>query len=138
MPANKKPQIIIFDPDDFYHTTVELILDTWGIELTDKAHNLASSKQIIDKILKKKVKPDIAIVEAHMGKSEFDGDKIAAKLRELVPKIKILGFSTYETDKWADKQAIKSLKDNTSTLILALSDLTGLEYEISNVKEPSD
>lgn len=135
---NKQFQIIQFDPDDFYITLVDLLLDQWGIQHAGSAHNLHTSKEIVSKIESGELKPDIAIIEAHMGKSEYDGQKIAEKLRELVPGIQIVGFSTYETAQWADFEAIKTLKDSEATIIKILSKITGLEYEITNSPDPSD
>ncbi len=135
---NKDISIIQFDPDDFYITFIDLLLDNWNTKLSGYAYNLESSIELIKKIEGKRIKPDVAIIEAHMGKSEFDGQKIAERLRSLVPDIKIIGFSTYETNQWADIEAIKSLKDTKATIISAISEVTGVEYEISNVKDPSD
>lgn len=135
---NKDISIIQFDPDDFYITFIDLLLDNWKMKLTGYAYNLETSTELIKRIEGKRIKPDVAIIEAHMGKSEYDGQKIAERLKSLVPDIKIIGFSTYETNQWADIEAIKSLKDNKATIISALSEVTGVEYEISNVKDPSD
>ncbi len=131
-------QIIQFDPDDFYITLLDLILDHWGIKHTGSAHNLHTSKELVKQIETGHIKPNIAIIEAHMGKSEFDGQKIAERLRELVPGIQIIGFSTYETKQWADYEAIKTLKNSEASIIKTLSKLTGWEYEISNAPDPSD
>jgi len=133
----KDTEIIIFDPDDFYITMVDLLLDSMGLKLTGSAYNLETSTNLVNRILKKEVKPDIAIIESHMGKSEFDGDKIATELRKLVPNIKIIGFSTYETP-WADVQALKTLKDMNATIIKAITQLTGVEYSTENTEDPSD
>lgn len=130
--------IIQFDPDDFYITAMNLVLDNMGLKVDSYALGMYSADDLIKRIEKGEIKPDVAIVEAHMGVSEFDGQKIAERLKKAVPKIKIIGYSTYETKEWADKEAIKSLKDNNSTIIKALSEVTGKEYAISNVKEPSD
>ncbi|KKQ36081.1 MAG: hypothetical protein US52_C0009G0003 [candidate division WS6 bacterium GW2011_GWA2_37_6] len=135
---NDTLQIIQFDPDDFYITMVNLVLYNMGTELAGSAFDLETSKTLVDKITRKEIKPEIAIIEAHMGKSEYDGDKIAAKLKELVPEIKIIGFSTYETEKWSDIQAMKTLKDTDKSIIKALEGATGLTFENSNVKDPSD
>lgn len=136
--SKKSPTIILFDPDDFYATMLSLILDNMGLELSAFAHDLDSSKSLVEKIEKKQVKPDIAIIEGFMGKSESDGEKIAQRLKELVPDLKIIGFSTLETKKWADEQAIKTLKDNNETIILALEKLTGEKFQTSNIKDPSE
>ena len=124
--------IIIFDPDDFYITMLDLITDQMGLKLVGSAFNLDSSKILFNKIKTGKIKPDIAIIEAHMGKSEYDGQKIAEKLRDIVKGIKIIGFSTYKTDHWADEEAIKTLKDNQKSIISVLSKLTGKEYALEN------
>ncbi len=128
----KMKDIIIFDPDDFYITMLDLITDQMGLNLVGSAFNLDSSKKLIDKIIRKDIRPDIAIIESHMGKSEYDGQKIADKLRKLIKDIKIIGFSTYKSEHWADREAIKGLKDNAKTIIQVLSNLTGQEYKIDN------
>lgn len=133
-----KQTIIQFDPDDFYITAINLILESMGLKVDHYALNLYSSNELLEKIEKGEIKPDIAIVEAHMGTSEYDGQKIAERLKKAAPKVKIIGFSTYETKQWANKEAMKSLKDNNATIIKALTETTGKEYPISNVKEPSD
>jgi len=130
--------IIQFDPDDFYITAMNLVLESMGLKVDHYALNQYSTDELLKRIEKGEIKPDIALIEAHMGISEFDGKKIAERLKKAVPKIKIIGFSTYETKEWADKEALKSLKDNNATIIKALTELTGREYAISNVKEPSD
>ncbi len=129
-------EIIQFDPDDYYFTVTDLILSTWELSLAGSAHNLKTSTKIVEKITKGELRPSIAIVEAYMGSSEEDGKKISEKLRELVPDIIIIGFSTFETADWADYEAIKGIKDNTKTLIQILSKVTGLEYVGSNVADP--
>jgi FixJ family two-component response regulator len=130
--------IIQFDPDDFYITAMNLVLESMGFKVNNYALNLFSADELLKKVENKEIIPDIALVEAHMGVSEFDGQKIAERLKKAVPKIKIIGFSTYGTKEWADVEALKSLKDNNATIIKALSEATGKEYPISNVKDPSD
>jgi hypothetical protein len=128
-------QIIMFDPDPHYKTVIDLILSTWDMELAGFAHDLNTSKELVAKIENKELKPIIAIVEAHMGKSEFDGKKIADKLREINPKIKILGYSTYETAEWADFEAIKSLRDTNKTVVDGITKFLKREYSLSNVTD---
>ncbi len=127
--------VIIFDPDDFYITMIDLILDQMDLELVGSAFNLDSSKKLFERIIQRKIKPDIAIIEAHMGKSEYDGQKIAEKLRKILPKIKIIGFSTYQTQHWADEEAMKGLKDNNASILQILSKLTGKEYKFENTTD---
>lgn len=127
--------IIMFDPDTHYFTVIDLILASWGMELSGVAHNEPKAVEIVKEIEAGKLKPTIAIIEAHMGKSENDGEKIAKKLRELVKDIKIIGFSTYETAEWADEEAIKSLRDQTKTITTSLSKVLKKEYSLSNVTD---
>jgi len=136
--SKKDLQIIQFDPDDFYITAIDLILTQLGLGLKGSAYDLETSKRLIDRITKKELLPNVAIIEAHMGKSEFDGEKIAQKLKELIPKIKIIGLSTYETKDWADIQAIKSLKNQEESIVKALEEITGETFEISNMSDPSE
>lgn len=124
--------VVQFDPDDHYFTVTDLILSTWGMKLTDTAHNLGSATRIVSKIEKGKLKPDIAIIESYMTKSEQDGKKIAEKLKKLLPEITIVGFSTFETNEWADHEAIKGLKDSNKIITDILSDIIGKEYKLSN------
>lgn len=129
-------QIIQFDPDDYYFTVTELVLSSWDLSLAGHAHNLNTSKDLVEKIISGKIKPTVAIVEAYMGNSEEDGKKIATRLREIAPDIKIIGFSTFESAEWADHEAIKGIRDNSKTLIQILSKVTGLDYAISNIPDP--
>lgn len=133
--TNKEKIIIQFDPDEHYFVVTDLILGSWGMELQGKAKDSHSSLMLVERIEKKELKPDVAIIEAYMGKSEEDGMKIAKRLRELNPEIVIIGFSTFETESWADIEAIKGLKDSTKRITDVLSGVTGNQYSISNAGE---
>ncbi|HEX9804790.1 MAG TPA: hypothetical protein VGA67_03845 [Candidatus Dojkabacteria bacterium] len=135
MSDKKKLSIIQFDSDDHYFTVIDLILSTWGMELAGKAFSPNSATRLFERIQKGEIKPDIAIVEADMGKSEEDGKKISAKLRDAAPGIKIIGFSVIENSEWSDYEAIKGLKDTNKVITDILSKVTGNEYKISNTED---
>lgn len=130
----KNPTIIQFDTDEHYLTVTDLLLTSWDTKLAGKATDVVSATKLFEEIKTGKLKPDIAIIDAYMGKSEEDGENIAKKLREVLPNIKIISFSTFET-KWGDKNPLKGLKDTNNTLVKSLSELIGEEFKFSNVTE---
>lgn len=133
---DKKFTIIQFDEDENYFTVAELICFNMGLEIAATAKTVAQSKKLFEEIQKGNLKPDIAIVNSFLERDHRDGSFVAKKLRELVPDIKIIGFTIIPDEDWADMLAIKSNKDNEKTLIKALAELTGKEFHFENSHEP--
>lgn len=129
------PVIIQFDTDDYYMTVVDLILSVWGIKTAKKIYSMDGADKLVSQIKSGQLKPDIAIVDSYMNRSEVDGENIARFLKTLLPNIKIVGFSTEETKKWADYEAIKGNKKDKTSIIEALTTLLNQEYQFSNLTE---
>lgn len=120
-------EIVHFDPEKHYITVTKIILSTNNLDLAGSASSRGKMKKLLNSILKGKIKPKVAILEAHLGKTFEDGEKLAERLRAAVPDIKIIGYSTLSTQDWADIEVIKSKEEGTS-ITKALEELSGKKF----------
>jgi hypothetical protein len=130
----EKPVIIQFESDENYMTVADLICYNMGLEVAAKANSIQAARELIAKIEKKELNPDIAIVSSVIENNFSEGEKLAKKLREIAPELKIIAFTELEDEKFGDKLALKSGASLQDTLIAALHDLTGHDFNGSNVK----
>ena len=131
----QNPVIIQFDEDDSYFMVVEMICFNLGLEVGPKAQSIEESRKIVRDIEDKKLKPDIAIVANYLGYDFSDGEKLATKLKEIAPEMKIIAYSTDKETNWGDYLAVKSGLDQSKSLVQILCELTGKEFKTSNIKE---
>jgi len=126
------PVIIQVDEDENYHTVADLICYNMGLSISAKGRSISEAKDIIASIEAKRLIPDIAIISSMLEFNLEDGMKLAKKLRELVPGIKIIAYTSDDEAKWGDILVKKTSKDNDETLIIALEKLTHQEFNFSN------
>jgi len=131
----QNPVIIQFDEDDSYFMVVEMICFNLGLELGPKAQSIDETRKIIRDIEDKKFIPNIAIIANYLGYDFSDGEKLAVKLKEIAPEIKIIAYSTDKETTWGDYLAVKSGLDQSKSLVQILCELTGKEFKTSNIKE---
>ncbi len=131
----ENPQIIQFDRDDQYLTIVDLVAFNMDLQIVERASSFASADKVFEKIQKKIINPNIAIVSSYLGESTTDGEKIAAKLRELVPGIYIIAYSIIDDITWGDRLVPKSPTETTMTIVKALEEVTGKTFKGSNVTD---
>ena len=105
------------------------------LKLSASAKNIEQARGIIKKIETKELKPDIAIIANYLGNSFEDGSLLAKKLKLICPSIKIIAYVTDPETSWGDMVAIKGSKNATQTLTMALSELTGKSFKLSNIEE---
>lgn len=130
---NKNPVIIQVDDDENYLTIGELVCFNMGLNIAAKARTVNEAKEIIARIVAGRLKPDIAIISSMIEVDLNDGRKLAKKLREIVPGIKIIAYALDKEEDWADVIAVKTTKDSKDSLISALEDLTGHSFKFSNL-----
>ena len=131
----QNPVILQFDEDDSYLMVVDIICFNLGLTLGPKATSIEESRKIVRDIENKVIKPDIAIIANYLGYDFTDGEKLAVKLREIAPGIKIIAYSTDAETSWGDYLAIKSGLDQSKSLVQILCEITGKEFKGSNIKE---
>lgn len=132
---NNNPCILQFDDDDNYFTITEVIFFDMGLEMAARGQNIAETRKIIADIEAKKLKPDIAIVTDYLGNDFEDGRKLAKKLKEIAPEVKIIAYVVDPETDWGDYLAIKSGNDQNKSLIKVLEELTGKKFVTSNLKD---
>ncbi len=131
----ENPVILQFDDDDNYFTVVELIGYNMDFKIAARGQSIESTRKIISQIETKQLKPDIAIISNYLGNNFEDGGKLAKKLREIAPGIKIVAYVADPEINWGDYLAIKGSREQEKTLIAILEKITGKTFVISNVKE---
>ncbi|MBD3363535.1 hypothetical protein GF362_07510 [Candidatus Dojkabacteria bacterium] len=136
MSKKKNYTIVQFETDDFYHYTLDLVLYNMNQKPAIKVTNKKELRKIVKDIQNKKIKPDVAIIDTYIDIDHDDGEKIAQKLREIYPEIKIIGYSIMETSKWADYEIIKSNKDQTKTIVKILEKVLGIDFSWANTPDP--
>ena len=129
----KNPVIIQIDDDENYLTIGDLLCYNMGLSISARARTINEAKEILARIAAGRLKPDIAIICNMIEVDLNDGKKLAAKLREMVPGIKIIAYSLDKEDDWGDRLAVKTTKDSKESLISALEDLTGHSFKFSNL-----
>ncbi len=134
--TSNAPLIFQFETDEFYHYTANLVLFNFGLEPARWIKDRKELREIIEEIVQGRVKPDLAIIDTYIGLGQTDGQRIATKLRELVPGIKVIGYSIIPTDDWADFVAVKSNKDNTKTIVKALEEALDRKFNYSQQADP--
>ena len=129
----ENPVIIQIDEDENYLTIGELICFNMGLTISAKAKSIIEAKEIITRIEAKRLKPDIAIISSMIELNLDDGMKLTKKLREIVPEIRIIAYTTDAEANWGDKLALKTSKDSKETLIRALEEYTKHSFKFSNL-----
>lgn len=129
----KDPVIIQIDDDENYLTIGDLLCYNMGLSISARARTINEAKEIIARIQAGRLKPDIAIISSMIEVDLNDGMKLAKKLRELVPTIKIIAYSLDKEDDWGDIIAVKTTKESKDSLISALEELTGHSFKFSNL-----
>jgi CheY-like chemotaxis protein len=133
----QKPKVIIqFDSEEFYRAVVDLILSDNGMGLTATASNKTQTEELLGKIKRGELKPDLAIIDSMLENTHEEGAKIAAALKSVAPDVKIIAYTIIPEQDWADYVAIKSNKDPNHTLIKGLEELYGITIEAN--KDVSD
>lgn len=132
---NENPVIVQFDEDENYNTVLELICFGMGLKISAFGKTIAETRSILDRIQRKEIKPDIAIITSMLEVDLNDGRKLEKKLKELVPSIKTIAYSVDPEVDWGDFKAVKSAKDNTGSIIAVLEQLTGKKYKYNNLEE---
>ena len=130
--------IIQFDDDENYFTVVDLICYDMGLSVKAHASNIADTRQIIARIEQKQILPDIAIVSDYLGNNFEDGSKLAKKLKEIAPGLKVIAYVIDPEIDWGDYRALKSSKDESKNLIGLLERLTGKKFKDSNIPDPEE
>ncbi len=131
-----KPQTIIqFESEEFYRAVVDLIMSNNGMSVAAVASNKPETENLLGRIKRGELKPDLAIIDSLLENTHEEGAKIAAALRSLVPEVKIIAYTIILEQEWADYVAIKSNKDTNHTLIKGLEELYGITVE-SNADVP--
>ena len=128
------PVIIQFDDDENYFTVADLFCYNLNLTISRKINSIEKAKTLVKEIESKKLIPDIAIVSNFLEKDLSDGEKICARLKVLVPGIKIIAYTTDKEDQWADYWAVKSSKNTDESLIKILSDLTSQKFKSTNAQ----
>jgi len=127
-----KPVILVFDDDENYSTVLEMITYNMELEIAQYARTIKESRAVITNIENKKIKPDIAIVSPLLGNNFEDGSKLAKKLREILPNIKIIAYTVDKEIDWGDYLAIKGTQDLSQSIISVLEELTGKKFKDNN------
>ena len=133
----ENPVIIQFDDDDNYFTVVEIMGYNMDFKVAACAQSIDATRKVISKIESKQLQPDIAIISNYLGYNFDDGSKLAKKLREIAPKIKIIAYVTDPETTWGDYVALKGAREQEKTLVAILEKITGKVFVTSNIKEGS-
>jgi acetolactate synthase small subunit len=130
--------IVQFDGEKYYVQVANLILLPANLSVKATAIGRNSAVDMLKQISAGKIKPDIAIVDTLIESNHTEGEKIAQKLRALVPEIKIIAYTLLADEEvpWADVVAVKSQKDPKRTLIEAFKTV-GVDLEKGQVIDRS-
>lgn len=124
--------IIQFESEDFYCAVVNQILYTVDSKVAGIARTKSQAQNLLGKVARGEIKPDLAIIDSMLENNHEEGAIIAAKLKELSPKTKIIAYTIIEEQPWADYVAIKSNRIPAQTLTRGLSELIGLTIDPSD------
>jgi hypothetical protein len=133
---SQKPVIIQFEADDFYSTTLDLVFYNMNLDPPIKITNREELRAVFEKIEKKQIVPDIAIIDSFLEINNEDGQKIAERLRKFSPTTKIVGYAIMETNDWADYSIIKSDRDKSKTIVKILEEVLGVKFNYSEMDDP--
>lgn len=132
--AKVQPTIIQFDSEKYYISVVNLMLFNVDLEVQHTAIGKRQASELMGKIQRGEVVPTLAIIDTMVEDQHDEGEKIATRLKELAPKVKIIAYTILpEPITWADEVAIKSQRDGNRTMVQALSKL--LKTEITEGKQ---
>lgn len=127
---SKTSKIIIqFESEDFYQAVVNQILYTADIQVAAAARNKREAEQLLGKIIKGEIKPDLAIIDTLLEDNHTEGEKIAAKIKEVSPETKIIAYTIWDEAPWADYHAIKSNKMPAQTITKGLTETLKIDLE---------
>ena len=123
--------MLTFESEDFYSAVVNQILFTAEIQVAAVARNKSQAQQLLGKVARGEITPDLAIIDSMLEANHEEGAIIAAKLKELSPKTKLIAYTIIEEQPWADYVAIKSNRIPAQTLTRGLSELLGIDFDAS-------
>jgi hypothetical protein len=133
---NQKPVMIQFEADDFYSTTLDLVFYNMNLDGPIKVTNREELRAVFDKIEKKEIVPDIAIIDTFLEINNEDGQKIAERLKKFSPNTKVIGYSIMDTSEWADYSIIKSDRDKTKSIVKIMEEVLGIKFNYSETDDP--
>jgi hypothetical protein len=132
----KNLTFVQFETDSFYQIVLDLVLLYFGMKPAIKITNRDELREYVGKLQSNPNKPDFAVIDTFIGINNEDGQKIAQKLRELCPGIKIVGYSIMESASWADFEIIKSNKDQSKSLVKILENALNEKFEYAKSEDP--
>jgi len=115
----------MFDNDRYYSQVVNMILMPAGLTVAAAALGRERAVDLIKAISAGKFVPDIAIIDSLIESNHEEGEKVAAKVKQFAPEVKIIAYTTLKDEPiaWADVIAIKGSKTTETSLIEAFKKL---------------
>lgn len=132
--AKRQFKVVQFDSEQYYLEVVNLMLFGTDIEVIGTAVGKQNAVGLLSKVKSGDLTPDLAIIDTELEMEHTEGEKVAGKLKEFTPNIKIIAYTILKDEEfpWADYIAIKSNRDPARTIAKTLSEITGAEIAENN------
>lgn len=117
--------IVMFDSDKYYAQVVNMILMPAELSIAAVALGRERAVDLIRAINTGKFVPDIALIDTLIESNHEEGEKVAAKVKEFAPNVKLIAYTTLKDEPiaWADAIAIKGSKSPEFSVIEAFKKL---------------
>lgn len=132
-----KNRVIIFDLDEFFAQTVDLILFNFSLEESVNISDGKKYKQFLESLNEKQFEGNYYLIDEIFGKGKVDISELIEKIRKADAKAYIIGCTQVgdgemENKDLYDEILVKGLKDKDKSVVKVLADVLGKEYVEDN------
>jgi len=129
-------QIVLFDRDEFYGLTLELVVFNFSLESPIVVSGRRTQEAFMRDFLAGKVQNAVYIFDEYYLTTP-EQKALIEQIKDKDPKAVVLCYTVslpeeIELKESYDRIVLKTSRANQNTLIQALSDILGLEFEMNN------
>ena len=138
----KEKKIVVFDEDEFYPITVDLVLHSLGVDSCESYSNQSEYKTFLKNLENNKFNGAFYIIDEFFLKGGVNLVELVEKIRKYDKSAKVISHTVSvppednednkKTINLYDDYIVKSSRSNNKTLIKVLSELLGIEFVFDN------
>lgn len=132
-----KRQLIIFDSDDFYGLTADIVLFNLGQQNALKIQTRSEYERFIKDLNAKKYTNAVYVIDEFFGSGKIDLKKLLADIKANDTKSTLICYTVSEIEEVEPKDhydhiVLKTSRELDKSLVKTLSDIYGVEFVADN------